>query len=58
MERIEEIIRTPEEINEVLNTAADGEMDSSKFPGQNYESGIATFWRWLTEKDAAHPFEE
>jgi hypothetical protein len=50
------IIRTEQEIDDLLNQASES-ADNSKYPGMSFEQGIEYAIKWLTEKDAVHPFE-
>jgi hypothetical protein len=53
-----EIIRTPDEINDVLNEAADGENEGTRYPGMSYENGINNFYNWLVGNTDDPVFEE
>lgn len=44
----ETVKQTEEEINEVLNWAAEAQDDGSKFPGMTYEDGVKAMYDWLT----------
>lgn len=52
------IVRTENEINEVLNKAAEGRENGSAFPGMSYEEGILCFSEWLFGETDYNPFEE
>lgn len=51
------IVRTDDEINDVLNQAADGINDGSQYPGMSYEDGIQAFADWLFGDTNDKPFE-
>lgn len=54
-----EVKRTQKEIDEVLNTCADAEMEGSQFHGMTYEQGVEAGIRWLTKdgfRDDETPF--
>lgn len=53
-----EVKRTQEEIDEVLNKAADGMDDGSKWPGMSYEQGVDAAIRWLTGESEDNPMDE
>lgn len=53
------VLRTQEEIDELLNQCADSEEDGrSKYPGMTYEQGIQAAIRWLTEQGEPQPLED
>lgn len=52
------IVRTDDEINDVLNQAADGINDGSQYPGMSYEDGIQAFALWVFGDTDDKPFEE
>ena len=52
-----QIKRTVEEIYEVLNLAAEGENEGSRYPGMSYEQGINAFWMWLIGDTDEEPFD-
>lgn len=41
------IIRTEEEIDEVMNFAAQGEDEGTQYPSASYEEGIRAMYEWL-----------
>ncbi len=43
----ERIVRTDEEVNRVLNWAAEGEDNGTHFKGMSYEQGIKAMYDWL-----------
>lgn len=52
------ITRTQKEIDDVLNKAADGMDDGSKWPGMSYEQGVDAAIRWLTGESEDNPMDE
>ena len=52
------IVRTQEEIDNVMNAVFEGMDEGSRFPGASFETGIDAFYRWLTDRDVEHPFEK
>lgn len=52
------IVRTDQEIDQVLNKAADGINEGSAYPGMSYEDGIQAFADWLFGYTEDAPFEE
>ena len=49
---MEQIVRTDEEVNEVINKAY--EIQNNEEPGNfgmTYEQGLTEMWEWLTNKD-------
>ena len=52
------IIRTEEEINDVLNKAVEGVDGGSKWPGMSYEQGVQETIDWLTGNSDHNPMEE
>ncbi len=54
----DEIMRSDEEINELLDVCSDSESTGhSKYPGMTFEQGIRAGIEWLTDSDAEHPME-
>ena len=53
----DKIIRTPEEINEVLNECTDGKENGSQYPGMSYVDGIQSMYDWITGNTNDYPFE-
>lgn len=55
---VPKIIRTQEEINEVLNRCSDAEADDdTTYPGMTYEQGARYMYNWLTDKAADPMFD-
>lgn len=52
------IVRTDQEIDQVLNKAADGINEGSCYPGMSYEQGIQAFADWVFGDTEDAPFEE
>ena len=50
--------RMQEEIDDVLNKAADGIDNGSKWPGMSYEQGVDAAIRWLTGETEDNPMED
>jgi hypothetical protein len=44
---MQNIARTEEEVNDVLNWAAEGEEEGTKYRGMSYEQGIRAGIEWL-----------
>lgn len=42
------IVRTQEEVDQVLNWASEGIDGGSKYPGMSYEEGVRAAVDWLT----------
>ena len=42
-----DIQRSDEEIDEVLNAAAEATFSGSRWPGESYEEGVTNAIRWL-----------
>lgn len=54
----DEVYRSDEEINELLNVCSESESTGrSKYPGMTFEQGIKAGIEWLTDPDAEHPME-
>ncbi len=52
-----QIVRTSDEIDDLLNEVAEAEDEGrTRFSGMTFEQGIAEMYRWLTERDADHPY--
>ncbi len=51
------IVKTQEEIDEVLNQVSEALDEGTKFPGQSYEDGIHAFVEWL-EGRGSNPMSE
>lgn len=49
------IIRSQEDIDRVLNWAAEGIDGGSEFPGMSYEQGIQDMHAWLTGESNVPP---
>lgn len=41
------IVRTEDEINQILNWACEGKDDGSHYPGMSYEDGLVAMYDWL-----------
>ena len=52
------IVRAEDEINEVLNWAAKGEDEGSKFPGASFEEGVRAAIEWITGQSDNRPDQE
>lgn len=52
------IVRTEKEIDEVLNAAAEGLEDGSRYSAMTYEQGIQAFADWLFGDTEDSPFDE
>jgi len=50
--------RSQEEIDDVLNKAADGMDMGSKWPGMSYEEGVHNAINWLLGYHDENPMEE
>lgn len=48
------VIRTVEEIDQVLNNCSEYEDDGTTIGG-TYEQGVAAALNWLTEEDCSNP---
>ena len=55
---IRSIVRTEQEIDQVLNKAADGQNFGTIYPGMSYEEGILAFSQWLFGETNDNPFDE
>ena len=55
---METIVRTEEEISEVINWAFDGINDGSHFSGESYEQGIIDMYDWLIGNQDHRPDED
>lgn len=53
-----EIVRTDEEIDDVLDKCFEAEQSGSKYRGMSYEQGIRYVIDWLTQECMEHPFDE
>ena len=53
-----EVKRTDEEINNLLNTAAEVEFEGSKYPGMTFEQGIQEGIDWILGHQAECPMGE
>lgn len=54
-----EIVRTEQEIWDLLNQCADAENDGvSNYPGMTYEQGIKAAIEWITGDTEDHPINE
>lgn len=54
-----EIVRTDQEINQLLNQCTEAEeMSTTKFPGMSYEQGIKEAINWLTGNSICNPLDE
>jgi hypothetical protein len=51
------IVRTQEEIEELLNAAAEAVDEGTRFPILSYEEGMVELWRWLTDADVTYPLD-
>jgi hypothetical protein len=51
-------MRTRDEINDLMDKAAEGINEGSRFPGMSYEEGIRAAIEWLTEENDEHPLDE
>lgn len=51
------IVRSDEEVDALLNAVTEN-IDHSKYPGQNYESGVHDAILWLTGQSDEHPYPE
>ncbi|MFC4678690.1 hypothetical protein [Desulfovibrio legallii] len=52
------IVRTQQEIDRVLNWAAEGIDNGTKFAGMTYEQGITDMHMWLTGETNVAPDSE
>lgn len=54
-----EIVRSQEEIDDVLNKVSD-QLDEggSKFPGMSYEDGLRSMQAWLVGDSDDHPMDD
>lgn len=52
------IMRAEDEINEVLNWAAKGEDEGSKFPGMSFEQGVRAGIEWIMGESDVRPDQE
>ena len=52
------IVREDSEINEILNWAAKGEDEGSKFPGMSFEQGVRAGIEWITGQSDVRPDQE
>lgn len=50
--------RTPEELDTVLNWAAEGEDQGSHYPGMSYEQGIRDMHDWMMGETNHAPNQE
>lgn len=53
-----EIVRTEEEVNRVLNWAAEGVEQGTRYSGMSYEQGIQDMCDWLTGHSGVAPDED
>jgi hypothetical protein len=52
------IVRTEEEIEKILDICSDAKQEgSTRYPGMDYEDGVAAAIRWLTDKDEEDIFD-
>lgn len=51
-------MRSPDEVDEQLNAAADGMDNGSKWPGMSYEQGVDAALRWVTGITDDKPMED
>lgn len=52
------IVRTQDEIDELLNRASDARDQGSKFPGMSIEDGILDFYDWLIGSTDENPYPD
>lgn len=58
MSKMRTVVRSEQEIDDVLNKASDGIEDGSVYPGMSYEQGILAFAEWLFGDTEDVPFGE
>jgi hypothetical protein len=51
------IVRSEQEINDLLNEVAKYRNNGSKFSGMSYEDGLQAMFDWLTEASEENPME-
>ena len=51
------IVRSDDEIDDVLNECAEAEESGSKFSGMSYEDGMMAMFHWLTDASEPGPLE-
>ncbi len=52
------VVRSEEEIDDVLDDCLKAEDDGSRFPGASYESGVRYAIEWLIGLGDTHPLDE
>ncbi len=52
------LVRTDEEIDNVMNKALDASVEGSKWPGMSYEEGIDAAIRWIVGLADEDPMED
>lgn len=52
------IVRSDEDIDNLLNECVEAEDSGSKYPGISYEEGIRAAIDWLIGDDDVHPLED
>lgn len=55
---MDQIVRSAEEVNLVLDKAAQGFDRGSAYPGQSYEEGIQDYHRWLVGETDEEPLAD
>lgn len=53
----DEIVRTQQEIDEVIDKANEGLDNGSAYPGMNYEEGVKAMYDWLVGNIDETPFD-
>ena len=52
------IVRSDDEIDDLLNDCSMAEMDGSKYPGMTFEQGVEYAIKWVTDRESSHPLED